>query len=152
MYRHTQPGTVLLATVAAALALLLLVLFVMPIPPGEEAGRWILAAAGMILLAIAVLFRSLTIAIHGGTLTWSFGPGLIRKSVPVAEIAHVEPTRTTVLAGWGIHWTPRGWLYNVSGMHAVQVKLKSGKQFLLGTDEPEQLVRAIQAAQRPGPV
>ncbi len=52
-------------------------------------------------------------------------------------------TETTFLQGWGIHYTSRGWLYNVSGFRAVAVKLKSGKQFLLGTDEPAQLRAAI---------
>jgi len=31
-------------------------------------------------------------------------------------------------------------------MQAVHVKLKSGKQFLLGTDEPDVLIRVLQSA------
>ncbi len=46
----------------------------------------------------------------------------------------------------GIHLTPEGWLYNVSGFRAVAVRLKSGKRFLLGTDEPERLCQAISRA------
>ena len=48
--------------------------------------------------------------------------------------------------GWGIHLTPRGGLYNVSGFRAVAVRLKGGKRFLLGTDEPERVCEAISLA------
>ena len=52
-------------------------------------------------------------------------------------------TRTNWIEGWGIHLTSRGWLYNISGFSAIIVKLKNNQQFLLGTDEPEQLASAI---------
>jgi len=147
LYQHTQTGMAIFAAIAMALVVAALVLFMVPVPPGEEAGRWIVAGTCAVLLLAAWFFRSLTITVRDGLLAWSFGPGVIRKSVPVAEIAQLEPTRTSILAGWGIHWTPRGWLYNVSGKEAVRIGLKSGRHFLLGTDEPERLIQAIRAAQ-----
>jgi len=86
-------------------------------------------------------------------LRWKFGPGLIRKSVPLAEIVSAQPARTG--PSWGIHWSPRtGWLYNVSGFDAVAVTLRSGKKFALGTDEPQalaaRLVEVIQQNQPAG--
>ena len=147
MYQHTQTGMAIFAAMAVSLVIALLVLFLFPVPPGEEAGRWIVTLACAILLVTAWFFRSLTITVRDGLLAWSFGPGVIRKTVPVAEIVQLEPARTSILAGWGIHWTPRGWLYNVSGKEAVRIRLKSGSQFLLGTDEPERLIQAIRAAQ-----
>jgi hypothetical protein len=55
----------------------------------------------------------------------------------------IEVTRTRVIEGRGIHLTSRGWLYNVSGFQAVEIHLKRGKRFLLGSDEPEKLVMAL---------
>jgi hypothetical protein len=34
-------------------------------------------------------------------------------------------------------------LYNVSGTNAVEIKLRSGRRFRIGTDEPEALARAL---------
>jgi len=45
--------------------------------------------------------------------------------------------------GWGIRFTPHGWLYNVSGLHAVEIELKNGKKYRIGTDVPENLEKAI---------
>jgi hypothetical protein len=36
-----------------------------------------------------------------------------------------------------------GWLYNVSGLRAVEVGLKSGRKYRVGTDEPERLEAAL---------
>ena len=45
--------------------------------------------------------------------------------------------------GWGIHLTPYGWLYNVSGFDAVAITLRNGRKVALGTDDPHGLVDAI---------
>ena len=50
-----------------------------------------------------------------------FGPGIVRKQLALSEIVSAEMTKSTILEGWGIHYTKRGWLYNVSGRGAVIV-------------------------------
>jgi hypothetical protein len=139
-YEHTQRGTVLLVTFLVA-ALFLLGLGVLV--PREEG---VLFAVIGILAICGFLFSSLTIQVTDRALRWQFGPGLIRKEVPLREIERVEVTETTFLQGWGIHYTTGRWIYNVSGFQAVAVKLKNGKQFLLGTDEPERVCNAISLA------
>lgn len=98
---------------------------------------------GDLLLIVAGLFSTLTIAIDHGMLRASFGPGLIRKKVSLAEIASVRPIPVRWWYGWGIHLTPHGWLYNVSGWDAVEITLRNGRRFCLGTDEPQELQAAI---------
>ncbi len=45
-----------------------------------------------------------------------------------------------------MHWTPSGWLYNVSGRDAVRVEFVSQRVVMIGTDAADALVRAIEAA------
>jgi hypothetical protein len=47
--------------------------------------------------------------------------------------------------GWGIRLIPGGWLYNVSGLDAVELKMKNGRVYRIGTDEPRKLAEFIQA-------
>jgi hypothetical protein len=72
--------------------------------------------------------------------------GLICKKIPLAEIAACEPIRIRWWYGWGIHLTPYGWLYNISGFDAVAIKLRDGRKFALGTDDPDGLAEAIRAS------
>jgi len=97
----------------------------------------------LLLLICIVLFYRLKITIEDQTLCASFGPGIIRKRVRLAEIVGCEPIRIRWWYGWGIHLTPCGWLYNVSGFDAVAITLRNGKKVALGTDDPYGLVTAI---------
>jgi hypothetical protein len=139
-YEHTQRGTILLVTLLVAVFFLLALDRLVPTVRGMP-----LTLAGVLAIC-GFFFSSLTIRITNRALRWQFGPGLMRKEVPLKEIERVDVTETTFLQGWGIHYTSRGWLYNVSGFRAVAVMLKNGKRFLLGTDEPEQLQAAIRHA------
>jgi len=141
---YRQRGAVTLGSLLSGVVLGLVLLWADPRP----LTRLIVLGIALLGLVGAVLFASLTVEVTATYLRWWFGPGLIRKQVPLAAIRAVEATRTRWLEGWGIHYTRRGWLYNVSGFGAVVIKLDSGKSFLLGTDEPERLAQAIQHAIR----
>ena len=82
-------------------------------------------------------------AIAGGAINWWFGPGFWKMRVTIDEIEVCEPVRNRWWWGWGIRYFGRGWLYNVSGLDAIEIRLKSGKHIRIGTDEPEALVAEI---------
>jgi hypothetical protein len=104
-----------------------------------------------ILVALLVviswwLIGSLTIEITDQFLRIAFGPGLIRKRWSLSEIESVELARNPWWYGIGIHFTPHGWLYNVSLPNGIEVKLKSGTIFRIGTDYASALLDATHAA------
>ena len=137
-YEHTQIGHVIIWSL---LAIILIV--------SGFAGlshREIPLVVSIILLVCLVLFYKLRITIEDETLCASFGPGIIRKRVRLAEIVGCEPIRVRWWYGWGIHLTPFGWLYNVSGLDAVAITLRTGRKFALGTDDPHGLLAALRAA------
>ena len=147
MYRHTQTAPLGFVLLLLLVSLLVIgVLFALPVEPGVVLGRTIATIVLLVVLACAAVFTRLTVRVQSDHLVWWFGPGVLRNSVSLREIELVEPTRTSPLAGWGIHRTERGWLYNVSGLDAVWIRLRGGEQFLIGTDQPQELVRSIVAA------
>ena len=102
----------------------------------------------IILLVCLVLFYRLRITIEDETLCASFGPGIIRKRVGLVQIVGCEPIRIRWWYGWGIHLTPYGWIYNVSGFDAVAITLRDGRKFAFGTDDPHGLTTGIRDAIR----
>ena len=138
-YRHTQFGT------AIVVSLLLAAVFAVGV--GALTGLTPLAVIGPALMAVFLaLFYALTVEIDATHLSFRFGIGLIRKRVPLAEIVEAKPVRNAWIDGWGIHRTPHGGLYNVSGWEAVEITLASGERFRLGTDEPRRLAQILLAA------
>jgi len=136
-YKHSQPGYLMIVISVIFLAVTAYVY----VYDSQQAG-WILGAIGLLIL---VFGYKLTVEISGGYFRFWFGPGIFRKKIAFDRIAYCEPCKGIIL-GWGIHVGPGGWLYNVSGMKAVTVVLKSGKKMHIGTDEPQHLIEAINSA------
>ena len=99
-----------------------------------------------VLVTLTVVFYSLSIEVNDSEVNWYFGPGFLRKSLPLEQIAECTPTKTAFWHGFGVRVRGTGWLYNVSGLLAVEIKLKSGSSIWLGTDEPNFLCDAIRDA------
>ena len=64
------------------------------------------------------------------------------------QIADARQVRNRWYYGWGIRRVPGAWMFNISGLDAVELTLRSGKRFRLGTDDPQGLVFAIGQAGR----
>ena len=102
------------------------------------------------LLALGLLaYATLTVEVDAENVRVRFGIGLIRKSIPLSDIARCEIVRTPSWWGWGIHWTPSGWLYNISGRAAVRLEMTSQRPLMIGSDEAERLKAAIDARLAP---
>lgn len=138
IYSHTQRGTVMIAAFLLAGAFVLHQLV-----QGGPAWLWILLIVAMIF---GFTFSSLTVVITPSAFQAAFTPGWPRKVEPLANIAAVRTVRNPWYYGWGIRLTPRGTLYNVSGLDAVEIRTKNGKTFRIGTDEPENVQRALENA------
>ena len=137
-YQHTQIGH---AIVWSLLAIILIV-------NGGLGHHAPPLAVSIMLLVCLILFYRLNVTIDDETLCASFGPDIIRKRVPLADIVRCEPIRIRWWYGWGIHVTPCGWLYNVSGFDAVAITLRDGRKFALGTDDRHGLTAEIRDAIR----
>ena len=137
-YKHTQIGHVVIWAV-----LVISVVVAIETISKPSRSHEISVVISLLLLVTIPLFCRLRIEIDDQTLLASFGIGLIKKKVPLAQIIACEPIRIRWWYGWGIHLTPYGWLYNVSGLDAVAITLRNGGKFALGTDDPHGLVAAI---------
>jgi hypothetical protein len=100
----------------------------------------LLLATTAILLLFALMFGSLTIRDEGEWLALRYGPlHVFRKRIRYADITAVEPGRTSIIDGWGIHYIlGRGWTYNLWGFGCV--KLTLGRTVVrVGSDDADSL-------------
>jgi hypothetical protein len=143
-YEHTQTGYV---TGGLALASLPLIYYAFMVEDGE------LGAFGYAMLGgfgvLGVLFSSLTVKVTDQELMFYFGPGFWTRRFALDDVISVEVVRNSAFYGWGIRYTRHGWLYNVSGLWAVEVTIRGEGQIRIGTDEPDKLKRAIDQTGNP---
>lgn len=138
-YRHTQLGRAMACSCLPGLVIALAAWFLV-----GPVALFVAAVMAGVLVLVLLVFGSLTVEVAGGHLRIRFGIGLIRKRWPLDEIEACRPVRNSWLNGWGIRKIPGGWLYNVSGLDAVELKMKSGKAVRIGTDEPQALTAALE--------
>lgn len=140
-YQHTQPGHLM----RLALGLPVLApLAALPFLRGTEAG---IALGVAIFFALCLLLcHQLEVRVDETHIHVRFGLGLIRARFALSEVRSAAPVRNSWIHGWGIRLLENGFLYNVSGLDAVEIALASGRIHRIGTDEPEALAQALREA------
>lgn len=140
-YRHTQAGFLLIMIIGVAIVALGMVSAVYGANP-------VTMVVSLVLLAALLAFRTLTVEIDDELLRMHFGGKLFRKSIPLRDVDSVRVVKTPWFYGWGLKWSPHGWVYRVSGLMTVEVRLKNGRRYRIGSDEPEKLAGAIRESRR----
>jgi hypothetical protein len=144
-YEHTQVGYVIIVALVAAIVAIGVIL-------ANQGSNWIAIGVLVLLAVLLLLFHSLTVVINEEELVVRFGTGPIRKRFKLNEIESCQALRIPWYYGWGIRTTPQGTVFRISGFGAVQLRLITGKEYVIGTDVPQELEEAIRQAisQRPG--
>jgi len=103
-----------------------------------------LAITGLVMWMFAGALQYLLVRDGGRWLIVRFGPlPLLGTRIRYDQIESVDPDRTTLLDGWGVHWIPwRGVTYNIWGFDCVRLRV-NGRVIRIGTDDVEGLVRFL---------
>ena len=116
-----------------------------------QAVPWLPWALYGVLALAFLMFGWMRVVVDERAVRAIMGIGLVQKSVEVADIRRADVVCTRVWWGWGVHWTPAGWLYNVSGRRAVRLELASERPVMIGTGDPRGLHEAIEAPRAAAP-
>jgi len=138
-YRHTQPGTLILSILIPLVLFTLVLAFTL-------AFLWYTLVIAAFFAVVTLMFCSLTVSVDRDSIRLRFGVGPIRKSFRLSEVQSATVVRNRWYWGWGIRYYFRGWLYNVSGLDAVEIAMTDGRLYRIGTDEPQALQQAIETA------
>ena len=144
-YRHSQVGKPIAIGTLLAAGLATVLVASLSNTTIQAAPWLVIGLYGVLALAYALFYR-LTVTVDATRLRAAFGVGIFAKEVAIADVMACEIVRTRRRWGWGIHWTPVGWLYNVGGRHAVRLMLRTERPVMIGSDQPEALLAAIDAA------
>jgi hypothetical protein len=95
-------------------------------------------------LICLLIFYKLTISIDSTYLSFSLGLGLVSKQYLISNIKSCRAVKNDPLYGIGIRLIPEGWLYNVSGLKAIELTFKNrSSKIRIGTDIPDEIAATI---------
>ncbi len=149
-YKHAQISYLMIVVTLAVLALFAWAYITARAePPSPDSGTNLLVTSIMaLILLILASFTTLTTSIDGNCLRIKFGYGIFAKKFPLNQIASVQSVKNHWYYGWGMRvwFWPYMWIYNVSGFDAVEITMRNGKIYRIGTDTPHELETAIKQA------
>jgi hypothetical protein len=99
----------------------------------------------MITLGICLLtFYKLTIIIDDINLSFKLGIGLFSRKYKLSDIKECRAVKNNPLTGIGIRLYSKGWLYNVSGLGAIELTFSNkASRVRIGTDRPEEVAAYV---------
>ena len=115
-------------------------------PPSYDSGtNFAVTAVMALILFILASFTTLTTLIDENYLRIKFGYGIFARKFALNQIASVQSVKNHWYYGWGVKvwFWPYMWIYNVSGFDAVEIIMRNGKIYRIGTDDPSELEAAI---------
>ena len=151
-YENTQPGTFIRVMTGSWVFFFGLLAVVMLALVQKEAaiGLGVVTVILAVILGIVcALFHSLTVRVTRSDIALSFGVGLIRKQFPIGDISRARIVQNRWYNGFGIRKIRGGWLYNVSGFDAIEIQLKNERKYRIGTNQPKELLAAVESAIAP---
>jgi len=140
--KFTQFGT-FSVMILGPLFLLTLVLALI-LKPSDIMGKVITGFVSLSMGICLLIFYKLTIIIDDTHLSFRLGIGLVSRKYPLADIKECKPVKNNPLTGIGIRLYSKGWLYNVSGLDAIELTFKhKNPRVRIGTDKPEEIAQLI---------
>lgn len=143
-YRHTQIGVVSIAGLSAGF-LAQLFRAVRDVRRHRR-WAWVSVPRTALMISAMALFSSLRVEVDERAVVAGFTGGALLRRVPLSEIETAKVVTVPWYHGWGLRKVRTGWMYNVSGRRAVELGLRDGKVFTIGSDEPDALLAAIERA------
>ncbi|PIN73263.1 hypothetical protein COV20_03465 [Candidatus Woesearchaeota archaeon CG10_big_fil_rev_8_21_14_0_10_45_16] len=142
-YKHTQIGYLMIVITAILLVFYTSLLIVVGSDP-------VILAIMLFIIFIVASFSTLTVSIDQKYLKIRFGYGLAGKQFLLKDIHSVKTVRNHWYYGWGIRvwFWPTMWIYNISGFDAIEMVMKDGRRYRIGTDQPKELEQAVLKAIR----
>ncbi len=111
--------------------------------PIDALGTLALVLFTAIITLLVAAFARLTTTVTRDEVVVRFTWGWPRRVIQRHDILAHQPVRNRWIYGWGVRWIPRGMLWNVWGLDAVELMLGNGRRFRIGTDDPTGLDAAL---------
>jgi len=140
--KFTQFGTFSVSVMLPFFLLSIIMIFI--IGSNHLIGLLILSFTGLTFLICLLIFYKLTIYIDSTYISFKLGLGLINKKYLISDVKSCKSVKNDPFYGIGIRKIPNGWLYNVTGLEAIELTFKNrNSKIRIGTNKPNEIVEIL---------
>lgn len=144
-YKHTQIGYLMIVILFFVTILFGSIYIIGTMEPVsvDSGNNFLFTFVMLLIIFILSSFVTLQVMVDEKYLRIKFGYGIFRNKFLLKDIIEVREVKNSWFYGWGIKWWPNFWIYSISGFDAVEIVLKNGRKYRIGTDEPKKLKKAL---------
>lgn len=96
---------------------------------------------------VTVVYSNMLVTVTEEFITIRIG-WVLQQQIPMAEVSGLDNHDTALLSDWGIRPLGKGWLYSIAGSTAIEIHMRDGTMFVVGTNTPEKLLNSIKEAKK----
>ena len=138
-YRRTEVlPQLIMVPIAAGVALVAVM--------NDAAQNWPVLAMIAAIALIVPFFAAITIVIEDGRLEVRFGPPIFRRVFEVRDITAARSIPQAHMHAWGVRRIRRSALRDAFLFGAVDIELRDGTAWRIGTRHPDELLAALRKA------
>lgn len=109
----------------------------------ETSGLIYVGLSALMLACILFTYR-IVIEIDENQISFKFGIGLLKRTYQINELTSCSSVRCSLLNGFGIRKIANGWLYNISGLNAIELRFNDKKSIIrIGTNNSDEIVNLV---------
>lgn len=142
-YNHTQTNFLLLYLIPT----ITMIFWTILIFSGIDLKTYILQFWIILILSIFIIisFSTLNVLVNEEHLQIKFSYGIFKKSFLLNNIVSIKIVRNHWYYGWWIRvwFNPYMWIYNIYWLDAIELIMKNGRIYRIGTDDVANLKKAI---------
>jgi len=110
----------------------------------DNASLIMFSSITLIILIVLLWFYRIVIEINETYISFKLGVGIFGKKYRVESLLSCKPVTNPILYGLGIKKIPNGWIFNVSGLKAIELSFKDKKSIVrIGTNKPQEIAEII---------
>jgi len=98
----------------------------------------------LIMIVALLFFYKITIEIDDTFISFKLGIGWFGRKYRIDNLISCKSVKNSIWYGMGARLLPNGWLFNVSGLKAIELSFKDKKSIIrIGTNKPEEIAEIV---------
>ena len=98
----------------------------------------------LIMIVALLFFYKITIEIDDAFISFKLGIGWFGRKYRIDNLISCKSVKNSIWYGMGARLLPNGWLFNVSGLKAIELSFKNKKSIIrIGTNKPEEIAEIV---------
>jgi len=110
---------------------------------GDTSGLIYVGLSALMLVCVLTFYK-IVIEVGENQISFKLGIGLLKRTYQINDLTSCTPVRCSLMSGFGIRRIANGWLYNISGLDAIELRFEDKRNIIrIGTNKSDEIASLV---------